>query len=1122
MSNHQMSLVETEKSLAVFSSVHNANISSMSTESNNLDQTNNLIHESGRLQLNSYQAFIKSLMDPRSDFQSLMLVHMTGTGKTITALATATEYVRQYQPSVESVASIVVIGFTKDIFKKELLSHPEFLFVNMDEANELKDLEREMHDSAAIAERYESKKRLYNRRLLKREIKGIYQFYGYKQFANRVINMEDVKSMILKQTKSDEIDVNDFDTIAIRNWIDSGDVRINTNFIRSLSRSLFICDEVHNLYKTNSFNTYGLAIHIVFRYFTKTLPTTDIAYGSIRSLLLSATPLTTSALEIIPIITLLTGEEYKQSDLFKSVDGVDQLIPIGLDKIRKSISGKISYIMDDNPKEYPKTIFEGESIKGIDYIKFIRTVPIGTQLKSFQAWEYRENGVDKKGSNMIKDIVFPAIDDYPNGVIFSKNIKDLSDLRDSVAVRRSTDGLLISNIFQKKLLKNYSCKYEKLVNMCLDMKDLNHGKMFIYHPFVQGSGTELIMSILLANGFVQDGDQILKDSICMHCNTNYGSHELITSHKFNPVRFTFITGSLSKNVVASRLNAFNNDQNTYGERIKIIIGSRAMRESHTLKACRHVIIAHEPSSISEMVQIIGRAVRKHVHSDLPQSKRSVQIHILTTNVESIKSSREDITSNEEFAYRKKVLQYKQINRIDRIMYDVSIDYLINFRFKLRETPQLLGETYPLDTKAYGEYEKILTKAYADIRNGITSHGIHTTRFNVFYFEGEVRLVMMILKRIILSFQPMISISQIKDLVRNPPFNVEYNTKLISNESIAVAINRLSFKQEQMRLILPLNQSSIVDTLFDKSSLLIDTNGIKYRIICIGEPLCNESYLIKKSISSILDGDNSIIDSFRNEYSAKLDTQIDLEALSVQWANTIDINDVINDLIVEWESKNIANLKHILNRLPIDAHILLVEWIIKYAVSVAFKTKLSKTIDTNLICFVIDFYKSTKLLFTICDLKHTRIYNRYKRYDVNTGSSWFSKNSKPSTATLPIGHVVGDTIRIYEPVEMSWLELNSISEVSEKKHPYGFYIYEERVKNTLKVVLKVRYDKDINARGITMIFLQTNEIQKIANKLNVKIKSFKYKQEIISRIEEAASAIQIKLHPKRLIYKLIDL
>jgi hypothetical protein len=46
-------------------------------------------------------------------------------------------------------------------------------------------------------------------------------------------------------------------------------------------------------------------------------------------------------------------------------------------------------------------------------------------------------------------------------------------------------------------------------------KRKKNGIFFIYHPFIQGSGVELLCSFLNANGFVLDGDYPTKDSICM-------------------------------------------------------------------------------------------------------------------------------------------------------------------------------------------------------------------------------------------------------------------------------------------------------------------------------------------------------------------------------------------------------------------------------------------------------------------------------------------------------------------------------------------------------------------------------------------------------------------------------
>ncbi len=1103
--------VPYDKRFAVFSA---SNIASEET------QTDNIIHESERLQLNTYQAFIRDLMNPQSNLRSLLLVHMTGTGKTISALATATEYVRQYTPATEesSVSSVIVLGFTKNIFKKELLSHPEFEFVNIDEAKELKSLEQRVDESPAIAEQYQSAKNKFQRRLIKREVKGIYQFYGYRQFANRIINMDDLQIMISKQNiNKDEVDLMDVDSSAIKKWIESGDVRINTNFIRSLARSLVICDEVHNLYKNEYLNTYGLAIQIVFDYFFKTLLPNDLNYGAIRSLLLSATPLTSTALEIIPITTLLTGEELSYSELFKMTNGVDELTQVGSSKIRHAIAGRISYIMDDNPKEYPKPSFEGVPINGINYLKFVRTKPAGLQLKSFINWAKRQTVGDERGINMIKDITLPATKEYPDGVFFSKNISDLDELPKSVAVLRASNGYLSSNIFQLKQLSNYSCKYVKLIEMCLAMKSPEHGKMFIFHPLVQGAGTNMIISILIANGFVMEGDMPSNDSICMHCDKLYSTHG--KDHDFVPVQFTFITGSLSKTLVTARLNAFNNDSNVNGERIKIIIGSRAMRESHTLKSCRHVVVAHEPSSISELIQIIGRAVRKRVHDLLPSHKRTVQIHILTTDVSSISALQADTAANEEYSYKIKVLQFNQINRIERIMYDVSIDYLINFRFKQRETPPLLGEAYGLDNQLYNQYEKTLTKAYNETRNGIAPTGIHTNRFNIFYFEGEVRLVSIIIKRILLDYQPVITIRDLKDLIRSPPFHIEYNTKLISDASIAIAINKLCFRRDALRIIAPINKTSLTDALYDQSSTLIDTNGNEYKIVCMGDSLCLDSYLMRRSIVSIMDGDNSIIDSFKRKYVTQNNNSIDLKLLSDQWASTIDIDEVMSD--IKEAFSNPKTLDTYIDKLPAQTHGMIVDWVVNIAASFAIDKKKISATDLSIAQYLAKYYRSRRLLIVVSDLRYTRIYSRVKQYDTNTGSSWFNKMTKPSTGNMPIGHMFNNDFHIYLPSSKSWGDLNKIGEGIQNKHPYGFYIYEERIADSLNVVLKIRFENDKKAKGITMGFCQRSGLESVAKALKVNVKQMKLKGEIIDAIENAAWIIQDKIYPKRIIYRLID-
>lgn len=1104
-----MNSIEIDKTYAVYS---DANIGN--DINSNSDETNRLIHDSGRLQLNTYQAFVSNIMNPMSDLSSLMLVHMTGTGKTISALATATEYVKQYQTTMEhnSVSSIIVLGFTKNIFKKEILSHPEFMFVNMDDAKELKELENHMHESQVIFEKYQQKRKLFTKRLIKRDVRGIYQFYGYRQFANHVINMDDVNKMVQQSSSDGEFDISRLDTKLLKQWIASGKVRINEAYIKSISKSLIICDEVHNLYKLDQLNSYGIAIQCVFDYFKETK---DLMYkGTLRSLLLSATPLTNSALEIIPITSLLTGTYFTKQELFDLEEGVEHLTTKGLSMIRGEIANHISYIMDDNPKEYPSSSFNGESIPSIKYLKFVRTKPIGFQMNGYKKINSSDLPVDDKGLCIVKDVILPATKKSPEGTIFSRHMDELENLPMNTLVHKLNDGTYTSEIFKLPKLKEYSCKYAEMVKMCIDMKSTEFGKIFIFHPNVQGSGTDMIISVLRSNGFLEVGDKPLQDSICMKCNNNYKSHK--NDHEFSPIYFTFITGSLSKTVIANRLEAFNNDMNTYGEKIKIIIGSRAMRESHTLRACKNIIITHEPSSISEMIQIIGRAVRKHVHDKLPEDMRSVLISILTTDVSSLQVKNQSM--NEEQSYHTKVLQYIQINKIERLLYDVSIDYLINFRFKMRETPMLLGETYPLDMKLYNDYNKILNEAYTKTNNGTTITGIHTTRFNLFYLNNEAQLVAMIIKRIMLDYQPVITIEQIKPIIRNPPFDIEYNTKLISDEAITMAIHAISFSESQLRIILSDGKYDFTKSIFDSSSIVIDHDGHECRIVCIGEDVfCSNTYLVLKRTDAIIHGDKSIVSAFKRQYIDNALTDIDTNELADVLAEHISIEDIIND--ISDKLKNGKELKTIIDKYRVDEHIQLANWVIQSACE--FATNKRKT-DINLVKLLVEYYQHKKLLFVISDLRNSKVYDRFKIFDKPGSNAWWSGASKVSLSGLPVCHAVSDLISVYQFTNKTWLTLSSIADANNISYKYKWYIYDEKIPKTIDVITKIRFMDDINSRGINMQFLQKPELLEVAKILKVKYNKDSQKKNIISEIITAAYQEQKKIYPKRIIFTLIDL
>lgn len=60
-----------------------------------------LIKDNNRLILNNYQKFITNFINPNTKYNSLLLVHSTGVGKTITSISTAINFINIYKEEIQ-------------------------------------------------------------------------------------------------------------------------------------------------------------------------------------------------------------------------------------------------------------------------------------------------------------------------------------------------------------------------------------------------------------------------------------------------------------------------------------------------------------------------------------------------------------------------------------------------------------------------------------------------------------------------------------------------------------------------------------------------------------------------------------------------------------------------------------------------------------------------------------------------------------------------------------------------------------------------------------------------------------------------------------------------------------
>ena len=154
-------------------------------------------------------------------------------------------------------------------------------------------------------------------------------------------------------------------------------------------------------------------------------------------------------------------------------------------------------------------------------------------------------------------------------------------------------------------LRNSSSKYSAVV----DLLSNSTGNVFIFLEEVKGSGLLLLASILEQHGYR------------LYLGEDIGS---IPPGK----RYTMCVGSaeICPNNI-DRLEGFNCDENKNGEYVRVLLGSRVIGESITLRNVRQFYCLTPHWNDSTVDQAIGRVVRNGSHASLRKEERQVNIYI---------------------------------------------------------------------------------------------------------------------------------------------------------------------------------------------------------------------------------------------------------------------------------------------------------------------------------------------------------------------------------------------------------------------------------------------------------------------------------------------------------------
>ena len=639
----------------------------------------NAEEESDRLcstsfELSPHQNFVKNFVSIHTPYNSLLLYHGLGTGKTCSAIGISEE-MRSYMKQMGITKKIIIvaspnvqINFREQLFDERKMkkiggvwsihgcSGAKFLS-EINPVN-LKGLSRE--------------------RIIKqvdRIINNYYVFMGYGEFANFIAKRSNTPET-LNEAQREELKKR----------------RLRETF----EGRLIIIDEVHNIRSSNSKKEKRVASQ---------LDTLTKYVSSMSLVLLSATPMYNNPREIVWLINLMNKNDGRSTidpnEVFDK-DGRFKISPSGEEEgkalLMRKATGYVSFVKGDNPYTFPyrifphdfkspqslkvnrypsKTLLGGDIIQTMEYLDLycLELGPYQNQVYEFIIDNMREKqDTSKLKPEMMERFGYTMLQKPLEALNMTYPCEDITEMREiGVSGMVGIEGLerimtftknkaeyeykssikeKYGNIFSQKHLGKYSVKLKNITKAITE----SDGICLVYSQFLDGG----VIPLALA----------LEEMGCQR----YGAPNLLKTRpkqKKNIV-YTMITGNddLSPNNKLA-VKIASGKENVDGSLIKIIIISRAGSEGLDFANIRQVHILEPWYNTNRIEQTIGRAVRNCSHKLLPFKKRNVTIFLYTTLLKN------DHEAADMYVYRIAELKAVLIGEVTRALKEGSIDCLLN-------------------------------------------------------------------------------------------------------------------------------------------------------------------------------------------------------------------------------------------------------------------------------------------------------------------------------------------------------------------------------------------------------------------------------------------------------------
>ena len=664
-------------------------------------------------ELAPHQLFIRNFLSFQTPYNSLLLYHGLGSGKTCSAISVAEE-MRDYimQMGINSKIIIVASPNVQANFRLQLFDE-----------RKLKEIDGVWNIRACTGNKLLKEINPMNMKGLTRDnvikqinslINTYYDFFGYVEFANEINNKGSVENIPMMEQKQIER-------------------MMESRLKRAFNNRLIIIDEVHNIRVSDDTKVKRVAEEL-----KKLVKYVD----NLRLLLLSATPMFNSYKEIIWLINLMNMNDRRatisEKDVFTKNGDFKEAVndeESGKELLIRKSTGYISFVRGENPYTFPYRLFPTEfSPENTFPQKPYPTIQLNgtTELKEEQQikyislylseiGEYQQLGynyivrrlkgnaaagnegnaaaaagttfqlptaenMESFGYTMLQqpveglNIIYPdnritpttdltTLSFNSHDLIGAEGLKRVMSFTENETTKARTNFKYknYGPIFAKDEIGKYS---NKIKTIC-DLIVASTGVVLVYSQYIDAGLVPLALA-LEERGFSRAGE-------------GKSLFDKPPVPKINGFKYVMITGDRGFSPhPQSDIKLSTNDDNKNGEKVKVIMISQTGAEGLDLKCIRQVHILEPWYNMNRIEQIIGRAIRTCSHKSLPFIKRNVEIYLHGTLLrpkDELSTGTGAGTGAEEsvdlYIYRLAEAKAIQIGKVSRVLKEIAVDCLLH-------------------------------------------------------------------------------------------------------------------------------------------------------------------------------------------------------------------------------------------------------------------------------------------------------------------------------------------------------------------------------------------------------------------------------------------------------------